>query len=59
MVESFLEQVVPVIAPLTHDGKGNMLNTNADTIAGCIAAELARDTPTFSLIYRGAMDGER
>ena len=26
--------VVPVLAPLTHDGKGNMLNTNADTIAG-------------------------
>ncbi len=26
--------VVPVIAPLTHDGKGFMLNTNADTMAG-------------------------
>ena len=26
--------VVPVIAPLTHDGKGSMLNTNADTMAG-------------------------
>jgi acetylglutamate kinase len=26
--------VVPVLAPLTHDGKGNILNTNADTIAG-------------------------
>lgn len=26
--------VVPVMAPLTHDGHGNMLNTNADTIAG-------------------------
>lgn len=24
---------VPIIAPLTHDGKGNLLNTNADTIA--------------------------
>jgi acetylglutamate kinase len=24
---------MPVIAPLTHDGAGNMLNTNADTIA--------------------------
>ncbi len=29
--------VVPVIAPLTHDGKGSMLNTNADTIAGEVA----------------------
>ncbi len=26
--------VVPVMAPLTHDGKGHLLNTNADTIAG-------------------------
>lgn len=25
--------IVPIIAPLTHDGKGNILNTNADTIA--------------------------
>ena len=25
--------IVPVIAPLTHDGKGTLLNTNADTIA--------------------------
>ena len=33
--------VVPVMAPLTHDGKGHMLNTNADTIAGETAKELA------------------
>lgn len=33
--------VVPVMAPLTHDGQGNMLNTNADTIAGEIAKALA------------------
>lgn len=33
--------VVPVMAPLTHDGAGNMLNTNADTIAGEIAKALA------------------
>ena len=26
--------IVPVLAPLTHDGKGQLLNTNADTIAG-------------------------
>ncbi len=35
------ENVVPVIAPLTHDGKGQLLNTNADTIAAELAAELA------------------
>lgn len=35
------ENVIPVIAPLTHDGNGQLLNTNADTIAAEIAAELA------------------
>lgn len=34
--------VVPVLAPLTHDGKGNMLNTNADTIAGEAAKAFAK-----------------
>ena len=34
--------VVPVLAPLTHDGKGNILNTNADTIAGEAAKAFAR-----------------
>ncbi len=33
--------VVPVLAPLTHDGKGSLLNTNADTIAGEAAKALA------------------
>lgn len=33
--------VTPVMAPLTHDGKGTMLNTNADTIAGETAKALA------------------
>ncbi|MCB0503812.1 MAG: acetylglutamate kinase, partial [Bacteroidetes bacterium] len=31
----------PVIAPITHDGKGQLLNTNADTIANEIAVALA------------------
>ena len=34
------ENITPVIAPLTHDGKGNLLNTNADTIASELAIEL-------------------
>lgn len=44
------ENIVPVMAPLTHDGKGNMLNTNADTIAQETATALA---PYFdvTLIY--------
>ncbi len=35
------ENIIPVIAPLTHDGNGNLLNTNADTIASELATELA------------------
>lgn len=34
---------LPVLAPLSHDGKGQMLNTNADTIAGAAAIGLSRD----------------
>lgn len=33
--------IVPVMAPLTHDGAGQLLNTNADTIAGETAKALA------------------
>lgn len=33
--------LVPVIAPLTHDKEGNLLNTNADTIASSLAKALA------------------
>jgi len=32
---------VPVIAPLTHDGQGQMLNTNADTMASAVASALS------------------
>ena len=40
----------PVMAPLTHDGKGNLLNTNADTIAAETAKALA-DYYDVTLIY--------
>lgn len=40
----------PVIAPLTHDCEGQMLNTNADTIAQAIAKALAEVMPV-QLIY--------
>ena len=33
---------LPVVAPLTHDGQGNMLNTNADTMAQETAKALAK-----------------
>ena len=35
------EGITPVMAPLTHDGQGNILNTNADTIASETAKALA------------------
>lgn len=34
---------VPVVAPLTHDGQGHLLNTNADTMAATVATALAAD----------------
>jgi len=43
LLASLIQQgVVPVLAPLTHDKKGHMLNTNADTIAGEAAKALAK-----------------
>ena len=33
---------IPILSPLTHDQKGNLLNTNADTIAGEAAKALAQ-----------------
>lgn len=38
--------IVPIMAPLTHDGEGNLLNTNADTIAGEVAKAL---TPYYNI----------
>ena len=42
--------MIPVIAPLTHDGEGNMLNTNADTIASETAKAMAR-THHVTLVF--------
>ncbi|WP_126245524.1 acetylglutamate kinase [Chitinophaga rhizosphaerae] len=33
--------LTPVLSPLTHNGKGQILNTNADTIASSVAVALA------------------
>lgn len=50
LTQLIAREIVLVMAPLTHDGNGNMLNTNADTIAGETAKALA---PYFdvTLIY--------
>jgi acetylglutamate kinase len=42
--------LTPIIAPLTHDGKGQILNTNADTIASAIAVALS-EVYNVRLIY--------
>ncbi|QNF34956.1 acetylglutamate kinase [Adhaeribacter swui] len=40
----------PIVAPITHDEAGNLLNTNADTIASTLAVALAKSY-AVSLIY--------
>lgn len=51
MLRTLIEAgVTPVIAPLTHDGKGNILNTNADTMAAETAKALAEHYDV-TLIY--------
>ncbi|MDO4159391.1 MAG: acetylglutamate kinase [Prevotellaceae bacterium] len=50
--------ITPVMAPLTHDGKGNILNTNADTIASETAKALAEYydvTLIFSFEKKGVL----
>ncbi len=42
--------ITPVMAPLTHDHQGNLLNTNADTIAAETAKALAKHFDV-TLIY--------
>jgi acetylglutamate kinase len=42
--------ITPVMAPLTHDGQGHLLNTNADTIAGETAKACAPYFET-TLVY--------
>ncbi len=44
------QDIVPVLAPLTHDGRGNMLNTNADTIAAETAQAMSKHYDV-TLIY--------
>lgn len=51
MLSTLIEAgITPVMAPLTHDGKGQMLNTNADTIASETAKALATQYDV-TLIY--------
>ncbi|MBR1926156.1 MAG: acetylglutamate kinase [Bacteroidales bacterium] len=47
---------VPVLAPLTHDKEGTMLNTNADTIASSVAVALA-DKYSVTLTFCSSIPG--
>lgn len=52
---SFFQQLIsnkltPVVAPITHDGNGQLLNTNADTIAQALATALSSFFAT-TLVY--------
>lgn len=43
--------IVPVFCPIIHDGQGNLLNTNADTIAGTLAQQLVDDFEEVELHF--------
>ena len=62
MLSTLISQgIVPVMAPLTHDGQGHILNTNADTIAGETAKALARlfdVTLVFCFEKKGVLSDE-
>lgn len=56
------EGITPIIAPLTHDGNGQLLNTNADNIAGFISSGLAEHGDVaMDLCFdlEGVMNGEK
>jgi len=51
LIKTLLESnIAPVFAPITHDQQGQLLNTNADTIAQELAKAMSQDY-NVSLIY--------
>lgn len=42
LAEQLSADICPVIAPLTHDREGHILNTNADSIAAALAISLSK-----------------
>lgn len=54
--------VTPILAPLTHDGKGSLLNTNADSIASFVAKALSEMYQTELILcfdMPGVMNGDQ
>ncbi len=57
-VSSLLDMgIVPVFNAINHDGLGNLLNTNADTIASSVAVAMAGMDDETELIYCFEKDG--
>jgi len=50
LISCLKQNITPVMASLTHDKKGSLLNTNADTIAAQIAMAIAK-TENTRLVY--------
>ena len=48
--------LVPILAPITHEGQGNLLNTNADTIANVVATAMVKKYEVH-LIYAFELPG--
>lgn len=59
-IESLLSSgLTPVFSAITHDGKGQLLNTNADTMASAIAQEMSKIyTVQLTLVFEknGVLD---
>lgn len=59
IIQTLISQgITPVIAPLTHDAEGHLLNTNADAIADAMASALApfyNVTLTFAFEKTGVL----
>lgn len=57
LLQTLLDQDIAIVAaPITHDAKGTLLNTNADTIAQELATALGKLYPT-ELIYSFEKNG--
>jgi acetylglutamate kinase len=54
--QQLLNNIRLVIAPITHDGAGQLLNTNADTIAQTVATAMS-DTYKVHLVYGFEKEG--
>jgi acetylglutamate kinase len=51
LLQSLIEKnITPVLAPITHNGKGQLLNTNADTVAQEVAIAMSKEYEV-QLIY--------